>query len=108
MHVFEARDLIEQQSAGDARYLEFLRVPDLNCGLYVLAAGSDDTQQPHAEDEVYYVIEGRATIAVSDEDRPVQAGSIIYVAAGIEHRFHHIEEQLRVLVFFAGKGHGEG
>lgn len=108
MHAFEARDLIEQQSAGDARYLEFLRVPDLNCGLYVLAAGSDDTQQPHAEDEVYYVIEGRATIAVADEDRPVQAGSIVYVAAGVEHRFHHIEEQLRVLVFFASKGHGEG
>jgi quercetin dioxygenase-like cupin family protein len=38
---------------------------------------------------------------VGDEDRAVGAGSIIYVAANVEHRFHSIEEELKVLVFFA-------
>ena len=106
MDAFEIGELIELQAAGDSRYLEFLRVRDLNAGLYVLPAGSEDTQQPHEEDEVYYVLEGRASIVVGDETRPVQAGSVVYVAAQVPHRFVDIEEQLRVLVFFAGGGAG--
>ena len=60
-----------------------------------------DRQKPHSEDEVYYVIAGRASIRVAGEDRPVTAGSLVFVAAGVEHRFHDIEEDLRVLVFWA-------
>ena len=60
-----------------------------------------DRQKPHAEDEVYYVISGYGSIRVADEDRPVKPGSLVFVAAGIEHRFHSIEEDLRVLVFWA-------
>jgi mannose-6-phosphate isomerase-like protein (cupin superfamily) len=60
-----------------------------------------DPQLPHAEDEVYYVVSGRATIQVAEEQQAVQAGSIIYVEAMVEHRFHTIEEDLTLLVFFA-------
>ena len=73
----------------------------MSAGLYVLAAGATDKQKPHAEDEVYYVIEGSATFTAGGEERDVKAGSIIYVPARIEHRFHEIREELRVLVFFA-------
>ena len=104
MDAFEVRELIERQAASDARYLEFLRVPDLNAGLYVLPAGAEDTQQPHEADELYYVIEGRASIVVENEVRPVEPGSIVYVAAEVEHRFVDIEEELKVLVFFARGG----
>ncbi|HKC20041.1 MAG TPA: cupin domain-containing protein, partial [Candidatus Dormibacteraeota bacterium] len=51
--------------------------------------------------EVYYVISGRGSISVAGESRPVQPGSIVFVAAGVEHRFHDIDEDLRVLVFWA-------
>ncbi len=47
------------------------------------------------------MITGRGTIWVADEDRPVRAGSLVFVAAQVEHRFHDIEEDLRVLVFWA-------
>ena len=47
------------------------------------------------------MVSGRAQIKVADEDRAVQAGSIVYVAKNVEHRFHSIEEELTVLVFFA-------
>ena len=101
MLAFETRDLILDQAAGDSRYLEFLRVPALNMGLYVLPTGSIDQQQPHEEDEVYYVVEGHATITVDGQDRPVEPGSIVYVAAHVEHRFSNITQDLRVLVCFA-------
>lgn len=101
MQAFELTELQQQHAATGQRWLEFLRVPDLSVGLYVLPAGDTDPQQPHTEDEVYYVLSGRGQIRVGEEDRPVQAGSLVYVAAQVEHRFHSIAETLQVLVFFA-------
>jgi len=101
MNAYELPDLIEQRIQSEKLYLEFLRVPDLSLGLYQLPAGGTDPQSPHTEDEVYYVVSGMAKIKVADEDRIVQAGSVIYVAKDVEHRFHSIEQDLTVLVFFA-------
>jgi mannose-6-phosphate isomerase-like protein (cupin superfamily) len=101
MQAFELAELISQRESSNKLYLEFLKVPDLSMGLYVLPAGGTDPQLPHTEDEVYYVVNGKAQIRVADEDRAVQAGSIVYVAKNVEHRFHSIEKELTVLVFFA-------
>jgi mannose-6-phosphate isomerase-like protein (cupin superfamily) len=101
MHAFEVSDLQQQRRHGQELYLEFLRQPALSMGLYELAAGSKDPQGPHTEDEVYYVISGRGQIRVGDEDQPVRAGSIVYVAANVEHYFHTITEVLSILVVFA-------
>ena len=101
MEAFELAELTRQREATGKSYLEFLRMPDLSLGLYQLPAGGVDHQSPHTEDEVYYIVSGRAQILVAGEDRPVQAESVIYVAKNIEHRFHSIEEDLQVLVFFA-------
>jgi mannose-6-phosphate isomerase-like protein (cupin superfamily) len=101
MQAFDLAQLISQREAGNKLYLEILRVPDLSMGLYILPAGGTDPQAPHTEDEVYHVVSGRAKIRVGEEDRDVQAGSIVYVAKNVEHRFHSIEEELIVMVFFA-------
>jgi mannose-6-phosphate isomerase-like protein (cupin superfamily) len=101
MQSFELNQIISQRETSNKLYLEFLKVPDLSMGLYVLPAGGTDPQSPHTEDEVYYVVSGRAKILVAEENHEVQAGSIIYVAKNIAHRFHSIEEGLTVLVFFA-------
>ena len=101
MEAFEIASLLRQQEQSRHDYLEFLRVPALSVGLYMLEAGATDEQQPHTEDEIYYVLSGRATIQVGSENREVQAGSLIYVKARDEHRFHTITEDLRVLVIFA-------
>ncbi len=100
MDAFELDDLIARRVAEGRLYLEFLSVPDLSAGIYELPAGGTDPQSPHAEDELYYVIAGRATVTVGDEDRPVRPGSLVFVAATVPHRFHTIEEDLRLLVFF--------
>lgn len=101
MDAFELEQVAAERERLGRRYHEFLRVPALSVGLYVLGAGTEDPQQPHTEDEIYHVVQGRATIRVADEDRPVGPGSVIYVAAGIPHRFHTIEEDLEILVVFA-------
>lgn len=101
MQAFELTDLMERHVEQDELYREFLRASALSMGLYVLPASGVDPQQPHGEDEVYYVTSGKATIDVDGEDRAVSTGSIVYVPAGVPHRFHTIEEDLVVLVFFA-------
>ncbi len=101
MQAYELSQLISQRTESNKPYLEFLKVPDLSMGLYVLPAGGTDPQSPHTEDEVYYVVSGKAQIKVADEDRTVQAGSIVYVAKNVEHKFHSIEEELTIIVFFA-------
>lgn len=83
------------------RYLEFLRIPAMSAGVYVLPAGSTDSQSPHREDEMYYVARGSARMRAGSDDQAVGAGSVIFVAANVPHRFYDIAEELVVLVFFA-------
>jgi mannose-6-phosphate isomerase-like protein (cupin superfamily) len=89
-----------RQDSGDS-YVQFINEGSLSLGLYALPAGSVDAQLPHAEDEVYYVVEGRGAIEVAGERRQVQPGSMISVAKHVEHRFVDIEADLSILVFFA-------
>ena len=99
--VFQLSEVAAERQETGRAYREFLRVPALSAGLYVLPAGGTDPQKPHREDEVYYVGAGRAKIHVAGEDRPVMPGSVIYVEAGVDHRFHSIEEDLHVVVFWS-------
>ena len=101
MQAFELLALQAQHHAAGKLWLEFLRVPALSMGYYVLPAGSSDPQQPHTEDEVYYVVSGRGQMRVGEKNRVVQTGSIVYVAKQVDHQFHSITETLQVLVFFA-------
>jgi len=101
MDAFEIAKLIEQRNQQQSPYLEFLRSSSLSLGIYMLPAGGIDPQQPHKQDEVYYVVSGQGTIRVGDQDRAVGSGSVVFVEAGVDHRFHSLAEDLVVLVFFA-------
>jgi quercetin dioxygenase-like cupin family protein len=101
MQMFDLGTLSAEREKADHRWLEFLRVPSLSIGIYHLKAGQPDPQQPHTEDEVYYVLSGRAYFRAGDEERAVGPGTLIFVARTVEHRFSEVTEDLTVLVFFA-------
>ena len=101
MDTYEIDTLNDERSRHGDAYLEFLRVASMSCGVYSLAKGGTDPQSPHTEDEMYYVVRGRARIRVGSEDREVRVGTLVFVPARKEHRFHDITEDLTVLVFFA-------
>lgn len=105
---FRLDELVAAQGAAGRPYHEFLRVPAIEAGIYVLPAGSDDPQKPHTEDELYYVVSGSARFrsggdatGAGADDRAVAAGDVLYVAKHVEHRFHSITADLTVLVVFA-------
>lgn len=93
--------LLADQSTGARSYLEFIRSNSMSVGLYILDPARTDMQSPHREDEVYVVLAGRSRFTAGDEQRDVAAGDVIYVPAGVAHRFHDIAERLEVIVVFA-------
>src|SRR5260221_13359434 len=99
-HFFHIDDLTRQR-ARNKLYLEFLRVPAMSAGVYVLPKGGTDAQKPHREDEIYYVVRGRAHMQIGSDHAEVRAGPVIFVEAELEHRFYDVQEELEVLVFFA-------
>lgn len=100
MQAWELDALDAERQADGRLYHEFLSVPDLSGGLYVLEAEATDPQSPHTEDELYVVMSGRGRVTVGEHVREVVAGSIVFVGAGVAHRFHDIEERLVLVVAF--------
>lgn len=73
----------------------------MSAGIYVLPPGATDNQTPHNEDEIYYVVRGKAKMRLGREEREVREAEVIFVEAGLEHRFFDIVEELVLLVIFA-------
>ena len=103
---------VHHQLASLARdehdFAEFFRSPSASLSLTIARwpAGSVDGQTPHTEDEVYYVLGGRAALVVEGARTDVAPGSVAFVAAGVDHRFVDITEDLEVLVFWSPARHG--
>lgn len=98
--VFRLPELLERVGGDEPCYLEYLRRPGLSSGVYWLPAGAKDMQAPHLEDEIYFVIDGKARLRVAGEEHRVGPGSILYVQATADHSFFDIEEDLTLLAFF--------
>ncbi len=100
-HFFQIDDLSRRRAGEKKLYLEFLRVPAMSAGVYILPKGGTDPQKPHRGDEMYYVVRGRGRMQVGSDHAEVGTGSVIFVEAEVEHRFYDVREELEVLVFFA-------
>ena len=100
MDAWEYDDVEADRAAGGRLYHEFLRVPDLSAGIYVLEAGATDPQSPHTEDELYYVVAGRGAGHGRGGDAPGRARFAGLRRGRRPAPFHDIEERLELLVAF--------
>jgi mannose-6-phosphate isomerase-like protein (cupin superfamily) len=98
--VFDVAEVLARRAVEGRPYLEFLRVPHLSVGLYVLPAGAVDEQEPHTEDELYFVLSGKGQLRVAGRSTSVGPGSLCFVPANAPHAFHSVTEELRLLVVF--------
>jgi mannose-6-phosphate isomerase-like protein (cupin superfamily) len=98
-HPFDVEGAKERLREGGGGYEIVHSSPGLEIGVYVLVAPEPDRQQPHADDEVYVVLEGMGVLEVEGEPVELREGHAVFVPAGADHRFSAYE-QLAVLVIF--------
>jgi len=90
---------VKERLAERGGYEVVHATPGIEIGVYVLVAPVPDRQSPHADDEVYVVLEGRGTLEVEGERIDLREGNAAFVPAGAEHQFIGYES-LTVLVIF--------
>lgn len=98
---FELAELAARLRKEGGYFLDFLKVRDLEAGIIVLRSDQEDTQEPHSEDELYFVIEGSGWLELGGTKAKVKPGSIVFVPAGMHHRFYGNKIDLVVLYMFA-------
>jgi mannose-6-phosphate isomerase-like protein (cupin superfamily) len=99
--VWAAAALAGRDRSEGPSYREFLRVPSMSAGVYVLAAGATDRQSPHSEDELYVVVQGHGRFRHGAADDEAAPGRAFFVPAREEHRFYDITEELVLWVVFS-------
>jgi mannose-6-phosphate isomerase-like protein (cupin superfamily) len=82
-------------------FIDVMNTPTMEVGIINLKKNQDDTQEPHASDEIYYVISGSGTIDIDGIKNEVNAGKIIYIPKKIPHSFNAISKELVVLYILA-------
>jgi len=99
-HAFDVEEVRRRLEAGNGGYEIVHSSPGLEVGVYVLVAPEPDRQQPHEDDELYVVLEGRGVLEVEGREVAVEKGQSLFVPAGADHSFTGYEG-LSVLVIFA-------
>lgn len=66
-----------------------------------------DPQQPHTRDEAYVVARGAGWFVNGAHRHPFAAHDVLFVKAGVVHRFEDFSDDFLVWVFFYGPEGGE-
>ena len=97
---FRLTDLREARAKAKTSYHSFLERPPCPPGC-ITCGGFPGRPKPHDRDEVYHVLAGKGRFTAGETTVDVAPGEVLFVAAGVEHRFHDIAEDLELLVFFS-------
>ncbi|MBS1809079.1 MAG: cupin domain-containing protein [Acidobacteria bacterium] len=104
-HIHLAAALHQLEAAGGARFVTLFEHGSLQVEIY--APQGHDPQTPHTRDEVYVVVRGSGVFFNGETRRDFQAGDLLFVPAGKEHRFEDFTADFAVWVMFYGPEGGE-
>jgi mannose-6-phosphate isomerase-like protein (cupin superfamily) len=94
------------QLTPDDRFASVLRAGTVEVELY--APLGADSQTPHTRDELYVVMRGAGWFVNGPIRHPFGPGDVLFVPAGVEHRFEEFTDDFAVWVIFYGPEGGEG
>ena len=99
---FDLSAYLEKIKKSSSYFYTFINKDSLAAGILVLQAGEEDTQEPHDNDEVYYVISGDGFLKIKNKNHKISKNKLFFVAKDVEHFFHGNTIELKVLYFFGG------
>ncbi|CAN5917676.1 hypothetical protein BH23ACT10_BH23ACT10_34730 [soil metagenome] len=105
----DALALLPGAPTGDypqgAPFIDVLAHGTMSVEVYV-PVGTDD-QQPHDQDELYVVISGTGQFVRGDERSAFAPHDVLFVPAGMDHRFVDFSDDFATWVIFWGPTGGE-
>ena len=104
-HMTTAAALAQLSQSNDPEYAVLLEHGTLQVGYY--KPDKIDEQEPHTRDEVYVIASGSGYFVNGDARHPFEIGEVLFVPAGVVHRFEDFSEDFAAWVFFYGPKGGE-
>jgi len=99
---FDTNEYVKKITKSDTYFHTFLNKENIAAGILRLNPGEKDTQMPHENDELYYIVKGDGFLTIDEKDYQVSDGMSYYVAKKTPHRFYGNKKELVVLYFFSG------
>lgn len=93
------------QTDVQLRFVTLLQRGTMSLELY--APQGEDRQTPHSQDELYLVVSGHGEFVNGNERHSFQPGDVLFVPAGVEHRFVNFSDDFQTWVIFYGPEGGE-
>jgi mannose-6-phosphate isomerase-like protein (cupin superfamily) len=94
-------DAAEQLAADGETEAELMREVSFSLQVMRFETGSEDSMHAHAEEELYAVNKGEATLETEDESMDVTPGDVVHLGSGTEHRFTDFSDEFVVTVMYA-------
>ncbi len=94
-------DTADQLAADGETETELMREVSFSFRLMRFEPGDDDPMHAHAEEEIYVVDTGEATLVTEDESIDVSPGDVVHLGSGTEHQFTDFDDEFVVTVMYA-------
>ena len=99
---FNLKDNLDKIKKSDSYFHTFINRDSLAAGILMLKPGEEDTQEPHENDEVYFIISGNGFLKIKNNDYEISKDKLFFVGKDVPHYFHSNTKELKVLYFFGG------
>lgn len=99
---FNVNQYIEKITHQNTYFHTFINRESLAAGILVLQSGQKDPQEPHENDEVYFILKGDGFLKINKKDYSVSKNKLYFVAKNTDHFFHGNKTEIVALYFFGG------
>ena len=99
---YDLTTYLEKIENSSSYFSTFIDKESLAAGVLLLKPGESDTQTPHENDEIYFIISGDGFLKIKNKDYEISKNRLFFVAKNVKHFFHGNTEELKVLYFFGG------
>jgi len=99
---FNLKDNLDKIKKSDSYFHTFINRDSLTAGILMLKPGEEDTQEPHENDEVYFILSGNGFLKIKNNDYEISKDKLFFVGKDVPHYFHSNTKELQVLYFFGG------
>ncbi len=99
------RSTFQQPDCHDASFMNLYRHGSME--VEICKPNRIDLQKPHDKDEIYFIASGTGFFQQESECEPVKPGDVLFVPAGVEHKFVNFSSDFSTWVVFYGPNGGE-